>query len=231
MRRYLAIPAVALSAVLLTGCFPGRTDGGLVGTGPESPAAAPTPSVTSYAGAPTPTPVEPAPTSTPSAAPTAETAVAPECADIASLESLQANFHDELDGPDEYEFSGAGLPGPAAQQAAGESETLRACAWGIPGSDGVFTVSVHTIAPDVQDPLVTALASSSKYTAREDGYLGPDGAPATTFSYLFEEGIGYGLAYAFYDGYWVISSGTMISPDDAVTLTQKALAATVGANS
>ncbi|MEW1835994.1 hypothetical protein [Microbacterium sp. NPDC079995] len=168
---------------------------------------------------------------TPSATPVPEAAVAPECTDIVTLEWLQENFHDQIDGPDEYEFSGAGLPGPAAQRAADESETLRACAWGIPGSDGVFTVSIHTIAPDVLGPFVSALESSSKYTSREDGYVGPDGPPAMTFSYAFEEGIGYGLSYAFHNGYWVISSGTMISPDDAVALTQKALTATAAANS
>lgn len=228
MRRNLALPAIALSAALLTGCSQGETDGGLVGADPESPAAEVAPSASAPPA--TTTPVAPGAGTTPSVTPVAGEAVAPECTDIATLEWLQENVHDQIDGPDEYEFSGAGLPGPAAQRAADRSETLRACVWGIPGSDGVFTVSVHSISPDEQAPFVAALESSSKYTARDDTYLGPDGEPATTFSHMFDEGIGYGLAYAFYEGYWIISSGTMISPDDAVVLTQKALTATAAVN-
>jgi len=220
-RHLLTIPAVVLGAALLSGCTPGDSGGGLVGTVPTSPAPTSTPA--------TATPSTPAPSPTADADPSPEPKAAPECKAIASLEWLKSNFDDQLDGPDEFDFSGDGLPGPTAQNAAAQSDDLISCAWGIPYSDGVFTVSVLAITPEAEEPLVAALQSSAKYDARADSYIGPDGVPAPTFSHTFEDGIGFGLAYAFYDGYWVIASGTMISPDDAVVLTQKALTAATAA--
>ncbi|WP_018186373.1 hypothetical protein [Microbacterium sp. 77mftsu3.1] len=229
MHRPLALPALVVGALLLAGCTPGESDGGLIGTEPESP-------VTSPSASPAPTttgsPVEASPTPTPSAEadPAPAVRTAPECTDIASLEWLQSNIDTQLDGPDTFEFTGEGLPGPAAQTAASKSTALVSCTWGIPYSDGAFSVTVLTTTPAIQESLQDALSTSSKYTASESGYMGPDGTAATTYTHLFEDGIGYGLAYAFYDGYWVIAYGTMVSPDDCITLTQKALTATTAIN-
>ena len=220
-RRLLAVPAIAIASALLSGCVPGQSDGGLIGTGTESPVAEATPSAT----APTPTRAPAAPS--PSPTPTAVAAVTPECTDIATLEWLRTNIHDEIDGPDEQEFVVDRLPGPVAKFAATESEMLRQCTWGIPMSDGIFHVSLHRIDPEVRQRLLGTLASSPAYHARQDGFTGADGEPAPTYSHTVESGIGYRLAYAFYNEYWVIASGTMISPDDAVQLTHKALTATV----
>ncbi|MCK6080587.1 hypothetical protein KZX37_12930 [Microbacterium sp. EYE_5] len=224
MRRSLLIlPAIAGIVVLLSGCMPGRTDGGLIGIESESPAA-------EVSRTPVPTPAATAePDASPTAAPSPASLVAPECDAIASLDWMHQNLDDEIDEPVENvdEFSPESLPGPAAQRAAAGSDPLGSCTWGIPGSDGAFTVSFLAIPPNERTTLITALESSPTYTRREDGYVADDGRPAPTYSHLFEEGIGYGLAYSFHGGFWVSVAGTMISPDDAVELSSMALDAAI----
>lgn len=221
-RRFAVVGALPLAATSLTGCSSGKADGGFVGTNSESPAPASTQPSEPAAPALTETPSVGQP-STPEPKPAPLSA--PACEDIATLGWLQENLHEEIEGPDHFDFDGAGLPGPAARRAVAESDVLAACTWGIPYSDGVFYVAVIAVEEEVRTGLVSALESSPKYTNRADGYVNAEGETAATFSHVYESDNGYGLAYALSSGYWIISSGTMISPDDATRLTGMALEA------
>lgn len=225
-RRLTTVPALALGVILLSGCAAGESDGGLVGSEPESPAAEPTPATT-FPGTPVATAPAPVPSPTGTARPWPDSRVAPDCEDVATLDWLHENYDPEIDGPDEdyYEFTPESLPGPAARRAAAESSFLGSCTWGIPGSDGAFTVTFLDIQSDVQASLISALDSSPEYIERTDGYVTSDGEPAPTYVHEFQEGIGTAVAYAFHDRYWVSASGTMLSTDNIVEMSAKALAA------
>lgn len=210
MHRRLTLTATALLAVLaLTGC-----------TG----AAAETEPATSQAPAPSPT--SPAtPTTSEPAWP--ESAIAPECEDVISLDWLTTNIDPRIEGPDIFTPTSEWITGPVAQEAFDDSAFLAGCTWGIPQSDGGFYVIVMAVTPEVQEPLTEAFATSGVYDVREDEYVDSDGTKAAVYSRDLTDGIGSGYAHGFHSGYWVIVNGTLVNPDSAAEVANMALAAMV----
>ncbi len=89
------------------------------------------------------------------------------CEDLGDVDWMREHLDDEVDWPDEMpERSLGSLPGPVANAAL--SEVFRVCEWGIPYSDGAFTVSLLAIAADAQQELADAMAASSLYTERTE---------------------------------------------------------------
>ncbi len=119
-------------------------------------------------------------------------------------------------------FTANGLPGPVAKKAFETASVLRRCGWGIPYSDGGFHVTILTITPEAETELDTALSSSSVYTAQH-------GHNRSIYSRVWDDGIGWGFAQGFDSGYWVVSSGTMVSPETTAELVGKTLDVLVAA--
>lgn len=93
---------------------------------------------------------------------------------------------------------------------------LRSCFWGIPETDGGFSVAVLTIGSEDEQTLTDALASSDVYTTRNDvGY--------PMYTRTIEDGIGASFAQGFAHGYWVVAQGTMLSEEHAAVIANRAL--------
>ncbi|MCR2826415.1 hypothetical protein [Microbacterium sp. zg.Y909] len=215
MNRRSLTATVVLAALTLTGCAAAAPE--------EDPATPPSPAVEQPQEPPTPAP-EPAP----SAPAWPESAVAPECEDLLSLDWVTTNLDDRVGGPDiETSTEPYWIIGPAAQEAYDASLFLTGCSWGIYQTDGTFHVHVMATAPEVQAPLTDALAASDAYLDRDDGYVSSDGTKAMVYSRDVTYGIGMGYAHAFHSGYWVIASGPLLRPDRAAEVANMALAAMV----
>lgn len=209
--------ALALvGALALTGCNgpnlpapPSPSESVIVGS-EQTPSAAPSAEPTE-ASAPSPTP-------TTEALPT----TAPECSELLSTAWLQGHIDERLEDPREFHtFTGDGLPGPVAQKVFETASVLRFCGWGIPNSDGGFSLTVLSIEPAAQETLVNAMAGSRLYTHRIE-YSDP------IYSRSLDNGIGWGFAQGFAEGYWVVSQGTMIDPDTSSEFVHMALEVATG---
>jgi hypothetical protein len=121
MRAFLPLAGVAL--LLLAGCTPGG-----------SPSASPTPSGAA-SESPTPSPTaEPAPLTI------------PECDILLPLADAQAAFSENTEFLGEFETSQFGIEGvPAAAAAVTGASQVRYCGWGVPFSDGAFSLLVAEI--------------------------------------------------------------------------------------
>ncbi|MFJ6679417.1 hypothetical protein ACIQLK_09855 [Microbacterium sp. NPDC091382] len=220
-RHLLAIPAFAFAIVVLSGCNPGDSGGGLVGSDSESPVVVATPT------AATPTGSAPSPSPTPAEFAAEKPTSAPDCGSLLDVNWAQSALDPRVEGPDDYTATSSekpGQPGPVAQTALERSDLLRVCGWGIPHTDGGFGASVYAIQAEDRTQLTEALAGSDVWTEHRE-------FTRTVYSRVWDSGIGYGLAYGFADGYWVISSGSLVSPDDAATVVRMSLEALVAARS
>lgn len=201
MRTRAAVALAVLGIIALAGCTPETEP-------------APTPTTDLIVGS------EQTSTSSPSVtsdAADAEPTEAPSCDELAPLDWLHERIHPDIaSSHGDYTFTADGLPGPVAKDAFQRSTVLRSCAWGIPETDGGFTVAVLTIDAHDEQTLTDALASSEVYTTRDDaGY--------TMYTRTIEDGIGASFAQGFAHGYWVVAQGTMLSEEHAATIVNLAL--------
>jgi hypothetical protein len=154
MRALVSIAAVTV--LLLTGC------------GPTTPAASPEPSETPSASA------------TPSPSPEPASLVIPDCDTLLSLELARSLFADNTEAMGELDPAQFGIEDvPAAATTVSSAAQTRFCGWGVPQSDGVFTLLVAEIAPAdraaLESALVTAgfpvvtMGTVTTYEAERDG--------------------------------------------------------------
>lgn len=143
--------------------------------------------------------------------------MAPPCDELAPIDWLHERIHPDIEPfHGGYEFTADGLPGPVAKEAFLSSTVLRSCFWGIPQTDGGFSVAVLNIKPGDEQTLAAALAASDVYTTRDDvGY--------TMYTRVIEDGIGASFAQGFAHGYWVVAQGTMLSEEHAAIIANLAL--------
>lgn len=146
-----------------------------------------------------------------------EPVMAPPCDELAPIDWLHERIHPDIEPfHGGYEFTADGLPGPVAKEAFLSSTVLRSCFWGIPQTDGGFSVAVLNIKPGDEQTLAAALAASDVYTTRDDvGY--------TMYTRVIEDGIGASFAQGFAHGYWVVAQGTMLSEEHAAIIANLAL--------
>jgi hypothetical protein len=188
-RFLLWAPVAVLSAALL-GCTPaGESD--------------PTPSASASAtSSPSPDATSDGPPMTePPAAEIDLEALA--CTDLLDLAIAQSNFGADAQfiadlGPGE--FTGI-MAGPVAETALTEATQRIGCIWGIPQSDGAFTVVVAALPQASRDTLTTALGSST-FTGSLIG---------TSPAYTWERDDALGTVttvYAFASPLWVTVTGS-----------------------
>lgn len=141
MRGRILIGAVAI-VVLLAGCTPAAE--------PSTPEASP--AVTE----------SPTPTSEPTVEPVVESLTIPECETLVPLAYAQEQFggstafFGEVTAAD-YVLR---MTVPGAPEALTSAEVFRACSWGVPNSDGFFSLVVASITPDTSGSLQSALAEA-----------------------------------------------------------------------
>jgi len=213
MRRR-AVLAIAVGMLALAGCG-----------GPNLPAPPSSSESLTVGSEQTPSAEPSAVPTAPSSTPTAETLPAStwECNELLSTAWLRDHIDERLEDPREFgTFTDDGLPGPVAQKAFESARVLRFCGWGIPESDGGFSLTVLSIEPAAQETLIGAMAGSRLYTRRIE-YTNP------IYSRFLDDGIGWGFAQGFAAGYWIVSQGTMIDPDTASEFVYMALEAATSA--
>lgn len=141
MRGRVLMGAAAL-ALLLAGCTPAA----------EPPTPEASPSVTE---SPTATPE-------PTTEPAVEPLTVPECETMVPLAYAVEQFggstayFGELTAAD-YVFR---MTVPGAPEALTSAEVFRGCSWGVPNSDGFFSLAVASVTPDIYGSLQSALAEA-----------------------------------------------------------------------
>lgn len=137
--RTVLIPIAGVSlALLLAGCTPLPS---------PSPADSPSESAS--------------PTATPSATPEAAPLTIPECETLLPITLAQEYFSDNTEFFGELSPSQFGVFGvPEAGTALAGASQWRFCIWGVPASDGAFTLLVAEITPEDRSALEAALPAA-----------------------------------------------------------------------
>lgn len=161
------------------------------------------------------------PTAEPDATPTSQRAAFPDCANLLGIEQVRASLDDDdrVEGPDPLEVIEApDVLGPAAQDLFETATDVVGCSYGIPQTDGNFSVVVLDIDAGAASELVSALVASDEYEHTTRGDI-------AMFSRGIPEGLGTYLGYAFADDVWAIVHGTMVGPTTSVNIAADAVAA------
>ncbi|EPR75457.1 hypothetical protein ADILRU_2245 [Leifsonia rubra CMS 76R] len=169
-----------------------------------------TPTVTSPASA---TPSSTLPTATP--LPTGEPLVIPGCDDLLPLATAQSIFSpstikiDEIDSAVSRTYEVAELDTVATN-----ATIAKNCAWGIPNSDGFFTLTVADISE--------ANAANLKAALLAFGYLGVTNAGVTALELATENEVGSkGRTHYLVGDLWIYVDGTSL--DLSTTVAERAL--------
>lgn len=124
------------------------------------------------------------------------------CTDLLDLAVVQAQFAADAEfiaqlGPGE--FTGI-MAGPVAETALTEAPQTIGCVWGVPQSDGAFTVVVAALSQSSRDALTTALGSSV--------FTGSLIGTAPAYTWEREDALGLlTTVYAFASPLWVTVTG------------------------
>ena len=180
MRRPLLLVPAALAVLALTACGPTTT---------PSPSASASASPTAAASpTPTPTPVA---------------LVIPDCEDLLSLEQARALFSDNTEFFGQFpgvEFGGHFEIPEIGTAISGASQSTT-CRWGVPNSDGAFSLLVAEITPADRASLTAALTA--------EGFASSTAGPATSFE-LERDGMvsTESAVHVFTGDVWILSDGT-----------------------
>ncbi|RZI95910.1 MAG: hypothetical protein EOO67_01595 [Microbacterium sp.] len=158
--------------------------------------------VPSETAAPSPSP-SPSPSATPDSPDAPDAAVIPSCGELIPLPVVRALF---ADAADTIAVSGSPadhMPGPLAARTVRTASQAEMCAWGVPASDGGFSVVTAEITAKARDELIDALRSASGYRERALG-----GEIAFTREVDNELGTTT-VAYVFVDTVWITVNGTL----------------------
>ena len=162
---------------------------------PTQPSEEPEPSAS-----PTPSP-SPTPSSSPGA-PDAS-AVLPACGELLPIAVVRDLFADAAEPLKATGSPADHMPGPLAASTVREASQSRMCTWGIPFSDGGFSVVTAQMAAPAQARLLSSLRSAQAYTERAI-----DGEPAFTYSAETELGTTT-VVYVFVGDVWITVNGTL----------------------
>lgn len=160
------------------------------------------------------------PTAEPGVTPPPERAALPDCSNLMGIGQVRASVDDDrVEGPDPLEVIEApDVLGPAAHDAFDTAADAVGCTYGIPQTDGGFSVMVLDIDEATASELVSALAESDEYEHTTRGEI-------AMFSKGIPEGLGTYLGYAFADDVWAIVHGSMVGPTTSVNVAADAVAA------
>lgn len=162
---------------------------------PQEPAEEPEPSVSP----------SPSPSPSPSASPGAPdaSAVLPACGELLPIAVVRDLFADAAEPLEATGSPADHMPGPLAASTVREASQSRMCTWGIPFSDGGFSVVTAQITAAAQSRLLTSLRSARSYTERAI-----DGEPAFTYTAETELGTTT-VVYVFVGDVWITVNGTL----------------------
>ncbi|MDD7944713.1 hypothetical protein PUW79_08740 [Microbacterium sp. NE2HP2] len=160
------------------------------------------------------------PTAEPDVTPPSQRAALPDCSNLMGIEQVRVSVNDDrVEGPDPLDVIEApDVLGPAAQDAFDTAADVVGCTYGIPQTDGGFSVMVLDIDEATASELVSALAESDEYEHTTRGEI-------AMFSKGIPEGLGTYLGYAFADDVWAIVHGSMVGPTTSVNVAADAVAA------
>ncbi len=160
------------------------------------------------------------PTAEPDVTPPPQRAALPDCSELMSIEQVRVTVGvDRIEGPDPLEVIEAPrVLGPAAQETFDAAIDVVGCTYGIPQSDGKFSVMVLDVDEAAASELVSALAESDEYEHTTRGEI-------AMFSKDIPEGLGTYLGYAFADDVWAVVHGTMAGATTSVNVAADAVAA------
>lgn len=175
--------AAAASALVLSGV--------LAGCGPAEPEAAATSNAPSAVPSPSSTPIS-----------TPDPLILPGCDTLLPLNDAKSLFSPStvvLGADDTIPIRGDELP--EIETAAGNASIAKNCIWGVPNSDGGFTVVVTDISETDATNLQDALLAT--------GFTGASAGTVTTLEKEFETAVGWSAQTHYFVGdLWVYVSGT-----------------------
>ncbi len=188
LRGALLVSGIMFALMALTGCVPSDDSGSPVKS--EAPSASPSES--------------------PTASPTTKALVLPEsCKDLVSTSWIKANFGDAVE-PIPFDPSSGG---PVSQDFVSRGGIV--CFWGIPQSDGGFTLSIAERA--------TANDAAQISTWAAEGFLlGPDFLDACWYQRGATEVGDHISVYVLVDGYEIQTSGFGTELDPYLSLIRQA---------
>lgn len=196
MRARLVLAGAAV-AVVLSGCAP-------AGTGPS-------PSATD----------EPSASPSPSATPTAEPLTIVDCEVMLPIEDARALFSDatEFLGERPPTESGGWFPLDEIDSTLAASTQAKACSWGVPNSDGVFTIHAVEVTEEQRSSLEAALTAA--------GFSSETTGTVTTFEMAGENEVSTIAATHLFTGdLWImVNSNDLSTTGPAATSALDALRA------
>ena len=151
---------------------------------------------------PSPSPT-PSPSATPGSPDSPDAAVIPSCGELIPLPVVHALFADAAESIAVTGSPADHMPGPLAARTVRAASQADMCAWGVPASDGGFSVVTAEIAPTSRNELISALREASGYRERALG-----GEVAFTREVDNELGTTT-VAYVFVDTVWITVNGTL----------------------
>ncbi|KAA9085434.1 hypothetical protein [Microbacterium radiodurans] len=204
--RIFRVAVLSLLLVMVSGCT-GQVDD--MDTSPSPTGSRETPATDAVS-----------PTAEPEVTPPPQRAALPDCANLMSIEQVRVSVNDDrVEGSDPLEVIAApDVLGPAAQDTFDAATDVVGCTYGIPQTDGGFSVTVLVVDAEAASELVNALGESDQYERTTRGAI-------VMFSKDIPEGLGTYLGYAFADDVWAIVHGTMVGPTTSVNVAADAVAA------
>lgn len=184
------IVVVCAAVIALAGCAP--------------PGAEPSPSPTAESPAPTPS-------ATASATPTSEALTLIDCEAMLSIDQARAVFGDDTAfiGERPPTESSGWFPLPEIDSTLAAASQARACTWGVPNSDGVFTIHAVEVTGEQRSSLETALAN--------DGFTEATTGTVTGFEKSGEnEAAMIAATHLFSGPLWIMSNSNDLSTTGAV---------------
>ncbi len=147
----------------------------------------------------------PTPTASPSPTPDAggPGAVLPACANLLPLSTVHALFGDAAEPIETGGSAADHMPGPLAADTVRSARQTEMCTWGIPFSDGGFSVITAELTRSARDRLIASLRAASSYAERTlDGEV--------SFTHEEESELGTtAVVYVFVDDVWITVDGTL----------------------
>ncbi|WP_425839556.1 hypothetical protein [Microbacterium sp. PA5] len=213
-RSFVSLTVLAATlALALTACVPEPPAAGPTTspapTGTATAPATPGPTTPTLPGTPTATP-SPTATTTPSPTPSptatagaSDRAVLPSCGTLLPLSTVHALFGDAAEPLDAGGSAADHMPGPLAAETAARAVQSEVCSWGIPFSDGGFSVVAAELTTAARDRLVSSLRTAASYRATTI-------AGATAFTHSEESEFGtIAVVYVFTGRVWITVTGTL----------------------
>ena len=144
----------------------------------------------------------PAPSATASPTPTPEQLTLAECEVMLPIQEARALFADDTEflGEPAAEFRGL-FPIAEVDSTLADASRMEACSWGVPNSDGVFTIHAVEVTPEQRSSLEAALTAAG-FSMETEG-------PVTRYEMTGENAVSTTAATHLFTGdVWIMCNST-----------------------